>query len=256
MKSPPLSIAATILATCLPAAALDHKILDEGRPLRLEDPYTKGHGEFTFEAGFRLENNRGGRNQAVFPLAITYGLFPNFHLELETEVFSSPRDVQGPHGSGDLHLAGQYNFNVETMTLPALGVKVGAGFPSGSGSRGTDIGLKGMVTKTFGGVSLHFNAGYEWFGSPDPGMRDGVYQFAFGPSFPIGAPMHTRTTVLADVFLEQSHTRGGRDIVGVEAGVRYQLTEWTVLDAGLGTEFRGPAERTSFFAAIGITRSF
>ena len=40
-----LVAAAGLLALAGPAAALDHKNLDEGRPLRLEDAYAIGTGD-------------------------------------------------------------------------------------------------------------------------------------------------------------------------------------------------------------------
>lgn len=89
----------------------------------LEDSYTKGHGELTLETEIRFGNHRFGRNQVVFPLEINYGLFPDFQLELGTEFFSQPKDLDGSHRSGDLHLEGLYNFNVEPLTLPALGLE-------------------------------------------------------------------------------------------------------------------------------------
>lgn len=128
--------------------------------------------------------------------------------------------------------------------------------PTGSGGQGTDFELKSLLTKRFGGISLHLNAAYEWFGGSAADDRNGAYRWVFGTSFPVGAPLYTRTTLLADGFVEQSHRRGERKICGVEAGFRHQLTERMVLDGGLGTEFAGPAERARFFTTAGFSWAF
>jgi hypothetical protein len=42
----------------------------------------------------------------------------------------------------------------------------------------------------------------------------------------------------------------------VEGGFRHQLTERIVIDAGLGTEFRGASDRARFFVTTGISIGF
>jgi hypothetical protein len=42
----------------------------------------------------------------------------------------------------------------------------------------------------------------------------------------------------------------------VEAGFRHQLTPRLVLDLGVGTEFAGPADRSTFFLTTGISFGF
>lgn len=248
----------TLLALlgAVPARAIDHKNLDDGRPLRLEDAYSIAHGEFSVEAGIGYRSNRGRKDQAFFPVNVTYGALPNFHVELGTVLFTSPRAVEGPDRSGDLHLSALYNLNQETLTLPAFGIKGTVSFPTGVDSSGTDFELKGMVTRSVGRLSLHGNAAVEFVGGARGNERDVLYKFAFGPSYPVGAPMYTRTTLLAAIFIEQAHRRGEQQTTGVEAGFRHQLTERIVLDAGLGTEFRGGPGRARFFAVSGISVGF
>jgi len=45
-------------------------------------------------------------------------------------------------------------------------------------------------------------------------------------------------------------------VVGVELGFRHQLTHRVVVDVGVGTELAGPAERSRFFAAAGLSVGF
>ena len=94
-----------------------------------------------------------------------------------------------------------------------------------------------------------------WPGGPHQ-ERPKPVNCAPGSSYPIGAPQFTRATLAADVFAEQPIVRGESTILGTEVGLRYQLTPGIVWDVGLGTEFAGPADRSSFFATTGLSFGF
>src|SRR5262249_29243602 len=146
-----------------------------------------------------------------------------------------PRGIDDGPKSGDLRFSALYNFNQETVTLPALAIKLGVDAPTGVEARGVAIEAKGLVTKSIERLSLHLNAGYEFLTSVRGDERDGRYKLAFGASYPVGAPRFTRATLIGDVFAEQASRRGDPTTVGTEVGVRFQLTPRLVWDAGLGT---------------------
>jgi hypothetical protein len=238
------------------ATAIDHKNLDEGRPLRLEDAYSIAHGEWAIEVGAGGTFSRRGPNRAVLPVELLYGVFPNLHVSLGTELSTDPRSIEEQQKSGDVQLSTLYNFNQETLAVPAFGATLELNIPTGVESSGVDVELKGLVTKSFGGLSLHGNAAYTFLGGTERGERDGRYELVLGASYPIGAPKHTRTTLLGDLFSEQSVRRGEENVVGLEVGVRHQLTPRIVVDAGLGTEVAGPADRNSLFVTLGVSFGF
>ena len=251
-----LLIGTLFLAWSSAAFGIDHKNLDEGRPLRLQDAYSVSQGELTVEGGAGFISERQGSDKASFSLDVVYGLLPGLQLELGSTLYTDPHEIDEPEKSGDLSLEALYNFNQETLTIPALGLKGSVDFPTGVDSEGVDFELTGIVTKSFGRLSLHFNGGYQFIGEPGPDERDGIYKLAFGPSYPVGAPMYTRATILADIFVEQALWEDDAEIVGAEAGIRYQLSERTVLDMGAGSEFEGPDDRSPFFAAFGFSYAF
>src|SRR6266567_3314613 len=90
--------------------AIDHTNLDEGRPLRL------------------------GSNRSVFPAEVLYGAYPNLQLAVGTTLSTDPRDIDDRPKSGDLEVSALYNFNQETISLPALALKVGVDTPTGVGA--------------------------------------------------------------------------------------------------------------------------
>ena len=243
------------VTTC-EVSAIDHTNLDEGRPLRLEDAYAIAHGEIAVEAGLGLTLPRRGPNRGLFPIELLYGALPNLQLGIATLLSTDPRAIDEPPRSGDLRLTGLYNFNQETIHLPAFALKLGLEVPTGVNAQGYAVEVKGIVTKSVDRLSLHINAGYEFLPKSGSAEREGRYELAFGASYPVGAPQFTRATFLADVFAEQSVRRGEPTTVGVEAGLRYQLTPRLVWDVGLGTEFVGPATRSNFFMTTGFSFGF
>lgn len=256
MNASIISIAAALLLAPVAAFAIDHKNLDEGRPLRVEDAYAISTGEIAVEAGAGFTLQRRGPDRGVFPIEVLYGALPNFQIAVGTVLSTDPHAIDERPKSGDLQLSALYNFNQETLNVPAFGMKAGLAAPTGVDSRGFAVELKGIVTKSFGRLSVHFNGGYEFFTDTRGDERDGQYSLVLGASYPVGAPKFTRLTLVADVFTEQSAHRGESSVVGAELGLRYQLTPRIVLDIGTGTEFAGPADRSRMSFATGLSFGF
>ena len=256
MTSLIVAIIVALILSPVSALAIDHKNLDEGRPLRLEDAYSISTGEIAVEAGAGLTLQRRGPDRGVFPLEVLYGAFPNFQIGVGTILSTDPHEIDERPKSGDLRVSALYNFNQETLSIPAFGAKVGLDAPTGIDSRGFAVEVKGIITKSFDRLSIHFNGGYEFFTDSRREERDGQYSLVLGASYPVGAPKFTRATLIADVFTEQSVHRGEPNVVGTELGLRYQLTPRIVWDVGVGTEFAGPADRSRFFGVTGFSFGF
>jgi hypothetical protein len=245
-----------IAATVGDADAIDHKNLDEGRPTRLEDAYPIAEHEIAIETGAGFALLKRGPDRGVFPIEVLYGPLPNLQVGIGSTLFTDPHDIDDRPKSGDLRASALYNFNQETLTLPAFAAKLSVTAPTGVDAHGWGIEIKGIVTKSFDRLSFHLNGGYEFLTGSTRAERDGRYDFALGASYPVGAPTFTRATLVADVFADQPATRGESTIVGTEVGLRYQLTPSIVWDVGVGTEFAGPASRSVFFATTGLSFGF
>ncbi len=251
-----LASAALVGVLSTPLWAIDHSNLDEGRPLRFEDAYPVAHGEKVIETGVGASFERKHDDRIFLNAEALYGLVPNAQIGLGTAFSTDPREVDGQEKSGDLRLSALYNFNQESLDLPAFALKGQANFPTGVDSSGTDLGFTGIATKSFGRLGLHLNAGYTFIGGEKGDERDGQYKVALGTSYPLGAPQRTRTTLLAGLFTEQSTFRGDKNVLGAEAGVRYQLGTQSTVDLGMGSEFAGPDQRSSLYVTAGISYSF
>lgn len=172
------------------------------------------------------------------------------------EAITDPNTVVGADKSGDLRLATLYNFNTETLTLPAFAACVEVGFPSGVNSKGIDTELDGVMTRSFGRWRTHINAGYVFLGSPQGKERSGVYRMVAAVSYPLGYPTSFRDTIIANIFTSQSNLVGQPNPIGLGFGLRHQISSRVVFDTGLGTEFAGPPNRSVFFSTIGLSVGF
>jgi hypothetical protein len=256
MKTIAALIFALALSVPVSAFAIDHGNLDEGRPLRLEDAYAISTGEIALETGAGFSLLRRGPDRGFFPIEVLWGALPNLQISLGTTLSTDPHEIDEPVKSGDLRLSALYNLNQETLVVPAFGVKLEVNLPTGVDAHGVALKLKGIVTKSIERLSLHFNAGYQVLTDARREERDGHYELVLGASYPLGAPRYTRATIIADIFTEQSARHGEDNTVGVEAGFRYQITRTIVWDAGVGTEFAGPADRSTFFMGTGLSFAF
>lgn len=240
----------------LPALALDHDNLDPNRPIGMEDAYAIPKGEIGLEGGVRFNDRRQGRTNVAFQPQIIYGAFANTQIEIQGDLFTEPHSLVGANKSGDFHLGVLYNFNTETLALPAMAVRVEVDLPTGVNSQGVDTQLTGILTRSFGRLRVHLNAGYGLLGSPQGQERPGTYRAVAAVSYPLGYPNSFRDTLIVSVYTRQSDLRGQQNHTGVEVGIRHQLTSRVVLDGGLGTEFLGPADRAALLGTAGVSVGF
>ena len=238
------------------ALALDHDNLDPNRPIGMEDAYAIPKGEIGMEGGVRFNDRREGRTRVTFQPQIIYGAFENTQIEIQGDLFTDPHSLVGANKSGDLHLGVLYNFNTETLTLPAMAIRVEADLPTGVNSKGVDTQLTGILTRSFGRLRAHLNLGYSLLGSPQGQERPGTYRAVAAVSYPLGYPTSFRDTLIASVYTRQSDLRGQRNHTGIEIGLRHQLSSRVVLDGGLGTEFTGPSDRAALLGTVGVSVGF
>ena len=256
--SAPLVRTCFLLLLLLPAAAfaLDHDNLDPNRPIAIEDAYVVAEGEIGIEGGVVFQDRKQGQSRFVFQPQIIYGAFANTQIEIQSNLLTDPNSAVGTDKSGNLRVAALYNFNTETIALPAFAGRVEVAFPTGVNARGVDAELDGVMTRSFGRLRAHVNVGYTFLGSPQGGERSGIYKLVAAVSYPIGYPMRFRETLIVDVFTRQSDLSGQRNPTGVGVGLRHQASSRIVLDGGIGSELMGPADRSIFFGTVGLSVGF
>ncbi len=245
-----LWVAGLAFMLVIPAVAADHRNLDAGVPLSVDDAYPIKFREPTLQAFAPYRKFRRGPHEGGVFGEFEYGIARDFQFNIGTRVFG--RSQGRNEGSGDVDLGVLYNFNTETMRTPAFALKAEAELPTGVHSQGTDFNLKAIMTKSAGFNRVHLNLGHTFVTSPRLDERRHRWQGIAGWDRPIAL----QTLLVADMVIGESERRGGQVVSLVEIGIRHQLTPRVVASGSMGFGLSGEADRQQFFIGFGISRSF
>jgi len=251
-------IVTLVVAAAGPAWAADHTNLDENLPVRLTDAYPipynsiEAQGYFSYNRNRYGSNGRGSRGSDAFTLSPQFeaGLFRNFQASI-----AAPYRLGNASETkqGDFIAQGLYNFNSESVYVPALSLAVGVDQPYGYQSGGTESQVEAIASKSIGsfGTSyvprqLHFNA--IWFHNYDPlslaDVRERRNRYLVGVAY--SQPVTNDAVLVANVYREELRERRQAQNT-VQVGTRYQLNPQTVLSGSVGTGF---ADHSPVFVAL------
>lgn len=251
-----MAVALTLGASAA-SAQTDYYNTDAGRPLHIEDAYATERYAFELKvASFSLERLSGGRYNAGLEPEIAYGLFPRTHVEIGLPLaFADLGDGSSRSGIAGLELSALHNLNVETRTLPALGLRADVLFPVGSlGPDRTYAALKGIATRTFPVARIHLNGQYTFGSDPaEDAHHIELPRWLGGIGVDKALPLKS-LLLSAGFFAKQSLERAEDPDYNLEAGFRYQTSPSFLLDAGLGHTLTGPERGWSF--TFGTTWAF
>ena len=212
-----------MLAAVGSALADDHPNLERGLPLRIESAYPIEY------LGREYERTDMSEDRFRLVPRLELGLFPNTELTIESEFLLGEADDRG---SGDVTLEGLYNFNQESLRLPALSLSGAVSTPTGEDSEGWDTTLEFLATKTIDDENygqLHLNMAWTHNFERQDEERSEAYEIVLGNSRRL-----TPDLMLVTDFSRQWTTEEDQESNLVEAGLRCQLTPRTVVSAGAG----------------------
>jgi hypothetical protein len=243
-----------------PASAVDHNNLDAGRPLSFDDAESIAYREQSIEfgAGLNLPSNRsvGGS----FDIEYLYGFALNSHLVigLDPSVGGKADTDDTDFDVGNLSVGVFHNFNREYDNVPAFAIRGDLGFPTGRDSRGVDVRLRGIASKTVGQYDrLHLNLDLNLKTDVDNEERSVIPGLILGYSRPIGYPKRFDKTFLAEMGVRASQDREGGAILLTGVGLRQQVGLQSVVDIGLeGDIATGAGERSELRFKVGYSFGF
>lgn len=245
-----------LLAGTLPGAAVaqeDFRNTDRGRPLLTEDAYPIEFREWEFELGGHgrlIEGETGSGAGAAAGLKT--GLFRNVQVGLEVETALEKQAGDAELGLEGVGASFMYGLRRETWGGPALAVRGDAHAP-GSERLGRDdwaFDLTGIMTRSFGRLRMHANAGHHVGGDGSDGDS---WRVGIAVDYPAG--LFSRL-LMADMYAEVP-VEGGRSRAWLELGTRWQSTNAMVIDVGLATRLdEWEAGRSNVELTVGITRVF
>lgn len=250
---------AAVLLVAVPAAAQkDYYNLDKNRPVRIEDAYaTERYALEVKVAPLRLERERGGVYHWGFDPEIAYGILPRTSIEVgfPFAIVDGGDDGRSAGLSG-IEVSLFHNLNIETRTVPALGVRGDVLLPVGglSGDR-VYPAVTGLATRSYPWARFHVNAQYTFGAAPDESAVDPevvphetsrwLAGIAVDRVFPLDAYL-----LIADVYAQQPLHADDPIEWNAGAGIRYQVNPFLAIDAGVGRRLTGdPAWYVTFGSA-------
>ena len=232
------------------ALATDHENLEEGLPTEVEDAYPIAYLGREIQGYFRWQRSRDEKNRFELTPRLEYGLARNLQVSLTAPFYGGDAERTG---SGDVKLDALYNFNTESVWLPAFSAEGGATFPSGKHSEGVDTTVKLIASKmpfpeSFLLHRIHLNLIWNRNNVPHRDERENYFKGIVGFSMRAG-----KDTVVVTDFIAEQEKEKHKDANILELGVRRQFNPLTVLAIGVGTGFGDKSPH--FRLNVGIQRS-
>ena len=240
-----------------PMAAQQISNLEPERPLAMEDAQPVSFRAFSggFDWTFNLRRDYSNDHGPGFSL--DYGVARGLEVGAALRYVTRPeRNAQRGISSGDLFVHALYALKTETASFPALAVRADVQFPTGLDSRGTDLHLALLGTRSFDDFRLHANLLFTRLGDPSPGERAERWAGVAGVDFPVSRRGLTDTLLLADVVGRTHPLIDGPAIFGAEMGVRHRIGSQTVLFGAAGSEFSGGHNRRVLTLRVGVSQMY
>ena len=248
------ALAVALLGLSVPAAAQDHTNLDELRPTSLEDAYPVAVDEVILETGVQFVDEHNQSTRYEVPFRLVWGADPRVQVEVGSYVATDAHDILNQHRPGDVHAGVLYVLNEETDDEPAVSGKLSANVPSGGDSHGFDFEVKGLASKSFNEhFRGHLNAVLRLFAGESSPERNSQWNVTLGATHDVDMFEETPTTLIADVYLEQSKLEKDDQTFGLELGTRHQVDEDRVLDVGIARDLSGARDRDDFRMTVGVS---
>jgi hypothetical protein len=236
-----------------PARAQFLSDLAPDRPLAIEDARPVSYRAFSGATDWTYSLRKGSLNDWGPGFSLLYGPLRGLETGAAIRWVTRPgRNADRGIASGDLALHALYQIVDETGTRPAVAARVGVQLPTGLDSKGTDLQLAALATRSFDAFRLHANLRYMRLGATNSLERRDRYEGAAGVDFLPPRSGTTDTIVLADAVVRSNPVVGGTTIVLLELGARRRIGPQTLLFAGAGTEITGLPDRARLRLRIGL----
>ena len=238
-------------------AQTDYYNTDVGRPVRIEDATPVERYAFELQAApLRFERSDGGAYTGTIEPELAYGILPRTHFELAFPLeLSGGAGVGGTFGLAGIAIGMLHNLNAESQSFPAFALGADVLLPIGElAPERAYSSIKGIATRTLRFARFHVNGEVTLGRTPEEGESAGdvshwMTGIAVDKAFPLQSAL-----LIGDVFVEQPLDQGEELRWTVEAGVRYQLSPFFSLDAGIGRRLTG--DDRSWFVTLGAARAF
>ncbi|HMA17287.1 MAG TPA: hypothetical protein VKS03_02520 [Thermoanaerobaculia bacterium] len=250
----------TSAAVLLCAASLRAQVLpnlEPERPLTIEDATPIPFRALSVGLDWTYNFRRSALDDEGPGLTVTYGALRNLEVGAAQRYVTRPgRNALRGISSGDLEFHALYGVVEESARHPALAARIGVVLPTGLDSRGTDLELGAIGTRSFEKMRAHASFRWTRLGDILPGERADRLEGGVAVDFLASAAGRTDTLILAGVTVRSSLVVNENAIVDVEAGVRQRIGIQTVVFGSIGSQITGRSDRTQVRLRAGISHLF
>lgn len=193
---------------------------------------------------------------------LTYGIVPRTQVTVGLPMGFRSDSASSSWGLAAVNFSGLYSLNAERGSWPAFALRAGILIPAGRfGPRRAHESVKAIVTRTFRWGRVHFNQHYTFGNEPagsDPQVLAGAGSsaelsrwstgFSIDRTLPLQALLLAAEAVASQPLADSRPTRWEAG-----AGLRYQLTARTTIDAGLAKSVSGAPSSWTLRLGVGRT---
>ncbi len=252
-----LALGAVLLLVATTGTAQLLSDLEVERPLSVEDARPVSYRAFSGSVDWTYNVRQDRLNDHGPGFSLLYGAAPGLELGGGVRYVTRPgRNALRGISSGDIVLHALYSLKTETADWPALAMRAGVEFPTGLDSKGTDLNLGILATRSFEMFRVHVNGLWTRLGAVESTERNDRFEAILGADCLVNSRRQTDTLLVTDVSLQSNPVRGGDIIVAVEAGLRQRIGVQTIFFVGTGAELTGERDRARFRVRVGLTHVY
>lgn len=189
--------------------------------------------------------------------SVLYGAARGLELGAALRYVTHPgRNALRGISSGDLEIHALYAIASESAARPAIAVRLGMQFPTGLDSRGTDLHLSALATRSFDALRLHGNLRWIRLGDKLPSERADRLEAAVGVDFLVDRQGSTDTILLAGLSVLSSPVVNAETVLDAEIGLRRKVGPQTIFFGGVGSAVTGEPDRARLRFRAGLSHVF
>jgi hypothetical protein len=246
-----------VLISASPLCAQILSNLEPERPLAVEDATPIPFRGLSAALDWTYNLRRGGLNDQGPALSVNYGAARNLEVGFAQRYVTRPgRNALRGISSGDLDIHALYGLVEEGARHPAIAGRIGIVFPTGLDSRGTDLELSAIATRSFDAFRAHVNLRWTRLGDTVPTERSDRVEAGLAFDFLMSRAGRTDTLLMADVTVRSSPVVTGDAIVDVEIGARQRIGIQTAVFGAIGSQISDTPDRPRIRVRLGVSHLF
>ena len=231
--------------------------LEVERPLAIEDARPISYRAFSGSLDWTYNVRQDRLNDHGPGFSLLYGVARGLEVGGSVRYVTRPgRNALRGISSGDIDLHALISLKTETAEWPALALRAGVEFPTGLDSKGTDLHLSALATRSFEKLRVHANFLWTRLGATGPTERNDRFDGILGADCLVNTRGQTDTLLVTDLGWQTNPVQGGTGVFFVEGGIRQRVGVQTIFFVGAGSELTGERDRAHFRARIGLTHVY